>query len=184
MRFERTQHPGHYAGASTAEVREHMTTIRQQRHHPRTGLVSVNAGWLVSSWGFCSHGSRMGQEEIQRYESGMHTLLVVEDDLLVRRMVVYCLRRENYRVLDTDTVYGALELLRSNKVDLLFSDVRLPDGYGDDLAVEATMLCPGLKAIVVSGAGRDSGSRWEGVWLVKPVVPSTILAAIREELGK
>ncbi len=85
---------------------------------------------------------------------GSETILLVEDDDLVRQFAVRQLQEVGYRVLDAPHGPAALELLRDceEPVDLLFTDVIMPEGMsGRVLADEARKLQPHLKVLFASG---------------------------------
>ena len=85
--------------------------------------------------------------------TGNETVLVVEDDDMVRNYVEGELKALGYRVIVTRNGPAALATLRGpEKIDLLFSDVVMPGGmFGTELAKEATLLRPGLKILLTSG---------------------------------
>src|SRR5882762_5925763 len=80
------------------------------------------------------------------------TVLVVEDDPAVRRIVLRQLREFGYRVLECDRAATALELLQREPVDLLFTDIVMPGGLdGIALARMAVERWPALKIVLTSG---------------------------------
>jgi PAS domain S-box-containing protein len=85
--------------------------------------------------------------------SGQETILLVEDDELVRRFAREQLSSLGYRVISQDNGARALEVLRgSQPVDLLFTDIVMPGGIsGRQLADQARVLRPGLKVLYTSG---------------------------------
>jgi CheY-like chemotaxis protein len=98
----------------------------------------------------------MAEEESPRQteltQASGETVLAVEDNAALRRVVVRQLTELGYRVMEAANVTDALEMLASEKVDLLFSDVVMPgalDGYA--LARQATALWPGIKVLLTSG---------------------------------
>ncbi|HEX4266095.1 MAG TPA: sigma-54 dependent transcriptional regulator [Verrucomicrobiae bacterium] len=60
-------------------------------------------------------------------------IIVLEDDLIVRNNLEQCLRRRRYDVASATTIAAAQELLSKDNFDLIFLDMRLPDGDGTDL---------------------------------------------------
>src|SRR6185437_4913051 len=60
-------------------------------------------------------------------------VIVLEDDLIVRNNLEQCLRRRRYDVASVATIAAAQELLTKDNFDLIFLDMRLPDGDGTDL---------------------------------------------------
>jgi two-component system, response regulator PdtaR len=81
------------------------------------------------------------------------TILVVEDEGLVRSMVADELRDRNFEILEASTGDEAVKLLRSGaEVDLVFTDVRMP-GSIDGIALTRLIKTefPRIKVIVTSG---------------------------------
>ncbi len=60
-------------------------------------------------------------------------VIVLEDDLIVRANLEQCLRRRRYDVASVSTIAAAQELLGKDNFDLIFLDMRLPDGDGTEL---------------------------------------------------
>jgi signal transduction histidine kinase/CheY-like chemotaxis protein len=89
----------------------------------------------------------------QAKPSGSETVLVVEDDDMVRGYVEGELKALGYRVIVTREAPAALAILRgSEKIHLLFTDVVMPGGmFGTELAKEAARLRPDLKILLTSG---------------------------------
>ncbi len=85
--------------------------------------------------------------------AGSETILLVEDDDMVRAYVENELKALGYRVIVTSNGPAALEVLgRPGQIDLLFTDVVMPGGlFGPQLAAEASRLRPGLKVLFTSG---------------------------------
>jgi CheY-like chemotaxis protein len=85
--------------------------------------------------------------------AGSETILVVEDDAMVRAYVEGELKALGYRVIVTPNAPAALEILRGlEKIDLLLSDVVMPGGmFGTELAREAARLRPHVKILLTSG---------------------------------
>ena len=85
---------------------------------------------------------------------GTETILVVEDDDLVRSHAEMQLQRLGYRVMTAASGSEALQMLYriSDTIDLLFTDVMMPGGMnGPQLARAAQQLYPGLKVLYTSG---------------------------------
>ena len=85
--------------------------------------------------------------------AGSETILVVEDDDMVRGYVESELKALGYRVIATRNGPAALEILRGpEKIQLLFTDVVMPGGlFGPELAREAARLRPDLRILMTSG---------------------------------
>ena len=61
----------------------------------------------------------------------MFNILVVEDDKNLRKLIVTCLKKKNYNVLEVENGEKALEVMDTNYVDIIISDIMMPhmDGY-------------------------------------------------------
>ncbi|WP_324739567.1 response regulator [Pseudomonas veronii] len=81
------------------------------------------------------------------------TILVVEDDSIVRMLIVDVLEELGFGVLEAEDAKSALEFVENtNKViDLMMTDVGLPDMNGRDLATQARKLRPQLPVLFASG---------------------------------
>jgi CheY-like chemotaxis protein len=84
--------------------------------------------------------------------AGTKTVLVVDDDPLVRETAAALLQDLGYRVLVAVGGVEALQLLdRDRTIDLLFADIRMPDMDGITLADFATALRPNLAVLFATG---------------------------------
>jgi len=81
------------------------------------------------------------------------TILVVEDDKIVRTLIVDVLEELDYTVLDASDAKGALAYLSDTQktIDLLMTDQGLPDMTGSALAIAARQLRPSLPVLFASG---------------------------------
>jgi Response regulator containing CheY-like receiver, AAA-type ATPase, and DNA-binding domains len=84
------------------------------------------------------------------------TVVLVDDEDLVRRLVARVLEREGYRVIALMTAEEALAILsRDEAIDLLLTDVTLPGMNGVELARLTLGQQPDLKLICMSGSGEE-----------------------------
>jgi PAS domain S-box-containing protein len=84
-------------------------------------------------------------------------ILVVEDNPDVRAYSVMILHELGYQVVEADGAESALAVLRSDaRIDLLFTDVVLPDKSGRVIADEARVLRPELKVLFTTGYSRNA----------------------------
>ncbi len=134
-----------------------------------------------------------GEEtESEQIIQGQGTILVCEDDDDVRAYSVDLLRELGYVVLEAHDGPSALRLLerRKGEIDLLFTDVILPNGLtGAGVAEEALKIQPGLKVLFTTGYARDvivhHGRLDEGInLLAKPFSYGDLARRIFEILGK
>jgi PAS domain S-box-containing protein len=112
-------------------------------------------------------------------------VLIVEDEAVVRLLVVETLNDLGYRALETADSASALRILQSpQRVDLLVSDIGLPGLNGRQLADAARVTRPGLKVLFVTGYAEDAaGSAFlePGMEIViKPFTMEALASKIRE----
>lgn len=89
------------------------------------------------------------------------TLLVVEDDDSLRRLIARILTRNGYEVLETASSNAALGICdeHAGAIDLLITDVNMPEMPGNELARRVSESHPGLRTLFMSGAADDSITR-------------------------
>ena len=84
--------------------------------------------------------------------SQQRTILVVDDEPDIRKLVTAMLARQNYRVLTADSGENAIRLFRSHpETDLLLTDVVAPGMSGPMIADEIAELKPDIKVLFMSG---------------------------------
>ncbi len=117
---------------------------------------------------------------------GNETILVVEDDALVRRYVITQIESLGYKTLEASRASEALEIIDNpNHLDLLFTDVIMPGSMnGRQLVDEALVRRPGLKTLFTSGYTENAivhhGRLDTGVLLLaKPYRKSDLARMIR-----
>jgi CheY-like chemotaxis protein len=123
-------------------------------------------------------------------EHGEESILIVEDDALVREYVVTQISRFGYRTKAAGNAAEALALIDgSERFDLLFTDVIMPGGLnGRQLATEALKRRPELKVLYTSGYTENAivhhGRLDAGVLLLpKPYLSSDLARMIRTALS-
>lgn len=110
------------------------------------------------------------------------TIVMVDDDAEVRIVVSEFLEDFGYHVLQAEGAAAALRLLETTpEVDLLISDIRMPDMSGLELAEIATQRYRGLKVILISGyfVAQQVNRRF----LRKPFRMNELRDAVRAELA-
>lgn len=85
--------------------------------------------------------------------TGACSILIVDDEWMLRDVVVEALQDHGYDVLVASDGPGALEILRGPaRIDVVFSDVSMPNGVsGIELAEQASGIRPGIHIILASG---------------------------------
>ena len=86
-------------------------------------------------------------------------ILYVEDNVFIRESFAELLATAERRVVCAADGAGAREALREQTVNLLLTDINLPDGSGLDLAREALQQNPDLPVIVCSGTDLSDVAR-------------------------
>lgn len=120
---------------------------------------------------------------------GAETILLAEDEPGVRRLAKLCLETLGYTVIEADSGPMALKLSKSfnGSIELLISDVVMPDQSGRDLAEEIRESRPETRVLFVSGYTDDEVFR-HGVelsrdsFLQKPFSIKSLAAKVREVL--
>jgi PAS domain S-box-containing protein len=121
---------------------------------------------------------------------GTVTVLLVEDEELVRNLVRYILQQEGYTVLEAADGLKALQLCErhAGPIDLLVADVLMPQMGGQELAQRLRATRPQLPVLFLSGytgvAGVNHGFREGdgGNFLQKPFTPRALVSKVRELL--
>jgi DNA-binding NtrC family response regulator len=80
-------------------------------------------------------------------------IIVLEDDLIVRKNLEQQLRNRRYDVASAQTIADAQELLSKDNFDLVFLDIRLPDGEGTDLLKEIQGRASKPLVVMITGFG-------------------------------
>ena len=80
-------------------------------------------------------------------------IVVVDDELMIRKVLETQLRNKRYSVASTGDLKGARKILARDSFDLVFLDLRLPDGEGTDLLEEITAKTDGPMVVMMTGYG-------------------------------
>ena len=131
------------------------------------------------------------RKEVGQLPGGNETVLYVEDEITVRSLTAHVLRRLGYTVLEAASgkqARDAIENYNGREVDLLFSDVVLPDAGGKELAdwIRATRYGR-TKLLFTSGYVDEGILKRHGLeigtaFLQKPFTPADLAKKIREVL--
>ncbi|MGF1550670.1 MAG: response regulator, partial [Sphingomonadaceae bacterium] len=134
-------------------------------------------------------GEEAGEAERAREIWGSGTILLVEDEAVVRTVAEQALTRQGYTVLTAESGEEALEILgRGDHVDLLVSDVVMPAMDGPTMVREARESRPDLKILFMSGYAEEQLRRSldldEVAFLAKPFSVKQLAAAVGDALAK
>ena len=123
-------------------------------------------------------------------ERGAETVLVVEDEDSVRRVIETILTRRGYTVLSANGGDSALKLAKSHagKIHLLVSDVVMPHMSGPQVAEQMALISPATRVLFLTGYTDETVVN-HGVFragaalLQKPFSPDALARKVREVLG-
>lgn len=108
-------------------------------------------------------------------------VLVVEDEYLVRDMIAYELKLAGFEVLEAESAEDGLALLaHGDRLDLLFTDIRLPGMNGWQLAEEIRARHADVPVIYASGYAERLTPLPRSKFLQKPYLPSQVLRTATE----
>jgi PAS domain S-box-containing protein len=120
---------------------------------------------------------------------GGERILLVEDDLAVRDLSARMLTSFGYKVVKAARGRDALDVLRqsSEHIDLLLTDVVLPEMAGREVADRARALRPGMKVLFISGYTNDVTLQHKlldngAMFLEKPYTAAALTGKVRELL--
>ena len=131
------------------------------------------------------------EEDSRRPGRGAETVLVAEDEELVRSVVRDALTAGGYTVLEARTAGEAVVLSTGHEgpIDLLVTDLVMPGKGGQDLATRLGKLRPDMAVLCISGYADPGvisigGPGREAAFLQKPFTPEILLRKVRETLDE
>ena len=101
---------------------------------------------------------RLNHEPPQPVFAGQKTILVVDDEVALLHLMEEILSQQGYQVISVDSAKKALDILKTTPVDLLLSDVIMPEMDGYQLAATVQAQYPDLKIQLASGFTNDRNS--------------------------
>lgn len=116
--------------------------------------------------------------------TSQRTILIVDDDNQILRLVEKMLRPQGVTVLAANRPSEALRICEGQSVHLLISDVVMPEMDGGKLAERVLKLYPAARVLLISGQAKEpAAAKLPQVrFLRKPFFPSVLLQNIRELL--
>jgi CheY-like chemotaxis protein len=118
------------------------------------------------------------------------TILLVEDEAAVRSLAKRVLSQRGYRVLEASDGAIALRIAASHvgEIDLILTDVEMPNLGGRGMVEELRELSPGLRVLFMSGYQKeelfsDPEAAARTPYLQKPFTSETLAAEVRSALG-
>ncbi|MBI5368413.1 MAG: response regulator, partial [Planctomycetes bacterium] len=126
---------------------------------------------------------------VARSRRGTETILVVEDEAVVRRVTLAVLGEQGYSLIDAADAAAALRLAAdaTQPIALLLTDVVMPGMNGRELADRLCLGRPGLRKLFMSGYTADTAIRRRfdagtAEFLQKPFTPAELVRRVREVL--
>ena len=121
----------------------------------------------------------------------MARILVVDDNDKVRMMLRMTLESEGYEVSEAPDGDVAIQLFQETPVDLVITDIVMPEKEGIETIMELRRIAPELKIIAISGGGRIRPENYlytaqvcgANKTFVKPIDQSVLLDTIRDLIG-
>ncbi|UCE79417.1 MAG: PAS domain-containing protein [Nitrospiraceae bacterium] len=131
------------------------------------------------------------QQEKKSLPAGTETILVVDDDPSIRQLIYSILEPLGYHYLEASSSREALQIVAMHEtpIDLLLTDMVMPETGGRELAADVCSRCPETRVIFMSGYSDDAlahhGVLDEGVELMeKPIIPHKLAGKLREVLDR
>ncbi|MBI4375291.1 MAG: response regulator, partial [Elusimicrobia bacterium] len=128
----------------------------------------------------------LGRRGAENPRWGDETILLIEDDQMVRRLAARILRQAGYHVIEAENAAEGMRLTReaTERIHLLLTDVVMPGMSGVELADSIARLSPSIKVLFVSGYAGDSLTRQGMVkpgkpLLSKPFTAETLTSRVR-----
>lgn len=120
----------------------------------------------------------------------MRCILTVDDSPSMRQMVSFTLKSAGYEVIEASDGTEALTKARTRKVDLVITDLNMPNTDGISLIAELRKLpeykfTPILMLTTESGSEKKQAGKAAGAtgWIVKPFNPDQLLKTVSKVLG-
>jgi CheY-like chemotaxis protein len=120
----------------------------------------------------------------------MKRILVVDDDDLIRDLIYEILEPQGYQILLAENGNRALEILDKEEIDLIITDIIMPDKEGIETILDIKKRLPHAKIIAMSGGGQLEANSYLSMakrlgvnaTLSKPFDPAKLLGMIQEIL--
>lgn len=112
------------------------------------------------------------------------TILVVDDEAVVRDVVRDMLEPEGYAILDTGDPQHALRLAREQPIHLLLSDVVMPLMKGTELATRIEAMSPSTRILLMSAYAMSEVAVTGRAFISKPFTVQGLNDKVRQMLGQ
>jgi len=128
----------------------------------------------------------------QKNGVSMKKILIVDDDDLIRELLYEILESNGYHVIEAENGNRALEILENESVNLIITDIIMPDKEGIETIIEIKKKLPKTKIIAMSGGGQLDANSYLSIakklgvtkTISKPFDPKSLLNIVSELLGE
>jgi len=135
-------------------------------------------------------GFTVQAENNHEMEGRLATVLLVDDEADVRRLVGRILLRTGYTLLEAADAVEAMRVSEEHggPIDLLLTDVVMPGLSGRDLAERLAVIRPEMRVLFMSGRVDETTlqqvANFTGSFIPKPFTPDALFCKVREVLGR
>ena len=120
----------------------------------------------------------------------MARILIIDDEPQIRSMLTLMLEREGYEVVEASDGVAGIKIYRQNPVDLIITDLIMPNKDGIGMIIDLKKEFPDVKIIAMSGGGLNKpdgylkGAKKLGAacTLTKPIDREEMLKAVKDTL--
>ena len=142
-------------------------------YQPIGGFMPSPMGWVNSE-----------HPPSRTKSTGRKTILVVDDDASVRRLTATILKTNGYGVIEADCGLEGLGRFAEHQsnVDLVLSDVLMPNMTGPEMVEKIQALDPSALVMLMTGCHMGLKIQEAIPVLPKPFTPTTLLQAVRARL--
>lgn len=110
------------------------------------------------------------------------TILIVDDEEALRNALVFDFKRKGYQVLDACNGKAAFDIVKERKIDLILTDVRMPQGDGIELLDNTKAYNPELPVVIITGFAdislEDAYNKGVDAVFSKPFDRKELMAAV------
>ena len=129
----------------TAEyLRIPLPTVYYLVQRGQIPAIQIGGRWRIKK-------SSLDRDILRQDKQGQPTVLVVDDDPDLQELFKAFLKKIGFSRVVVGTAKDAIHSLRKQKFDLMFLDLQLPDGTGDEVYKTAKQIDPDLNVIVITG---------------------------------
>jgi excisionase family DNA binding protein len=129
---------------TAAYLRIPLPTVYYLVQRGQIPAIQIGGRWRIKK-------SCLDRDILRQGREGQPTVLVVDDDPGLQELFQTYLRKIGFSRVVVGTAKDAMTSLRKQKFDLMFLDLQLPDGPGDQVYKIAKQIDPDLNVIVITG---------------------------------